>query len=379
MLNEPSVILVVDDNPDNTYLIKNLIESRNLEVLIAESGEQALDILMTKKVDLVLLDIMLPEMDGYEICQIINGNPKISDIPVIFLSAKFMKDDILKGFRVGAVDYVTKPFNKDELLSRVRTHIELKKSRDFIKDQKLLLEKQNKQLVDLNATKDKFFSIVAHDLKNPFNTILGFSRLLVRRYNTMQESKRKDFIKLIYESSERAFNLLENLLEWSRTQTGRIQFSPRMINLSDVVKSVILLMQTSAGKKQISLISHVDDGIKAYADEDMVTFVIRNLVSNALKFTPSEGKVTISCDIDEQVFIKVRDSGVGIKSEVLPKLFKLDANISTKGTEEEPGTGLGLILCKEFIERNNGSIDVESEVGKGSTFTIRIPVKNNNE
>lgn len=374
MVDEKNKIVVIDDNPDNTFLIRKLIESSEIEVFTAETGIDGLNIITSESIDLVLLDIMLPEMDGYQICKIVKDNPKTAHIPIIFLSAKFTKDDIIYGFRAGAVDYITKPFNREELIVRIQTHLDLKKSRDLINNQKIIFEKQNLQLIELNATKDKFFSIIAHDLKNPFNTILGYSRLLSKRYNTLTEDKRKEFIREIYDSSECVFNLLENLLEWSKTQTGRINYSPRKINLSDIVRGVVLLTQTNAGKKQIMLENNVASGVSVYADEDMVTFVIRNLVSNALKFTPSGGRISIYADVADCVYLTVKDSGVGIKDVVLSNLFKLDANISTKGTDNESGTGLGLILSKEFIERNNGTISAISEVGLGSSFIISLPL-----
>lgn len=374
-INEKAKILIVDDNPDNVFLIDNYLRSQGYITFTAESGKDALKILENEMIDLIVLDIMMPEMDGYELCRIIKNNKQTADISVIFLTARYQEDDVIKGFQHGAVDYITKPFNKDELVSRVNTHAELKKSRDYIKSQKELLEKQNKQLVELNATKDKFFSIVAHDLKNPFNTIIGFSRLLIEKNDKLDDKKRLNFLKLVYDSSQQGFNLLANLLEWSRTQTGTLKFQPKIIDIHTIVSGCIQLLSINAQKKGIELNNHIEEVTQAFGDENMITTICRNLLSNALKFTPSGGKVEIFAEkLDETLKVFVSDTGVGIKQDVIENLFNIDKNYTTKGTDDEPGTGLGLVLCKEFVEKNNGEIIVTSEPGNGSTFIFTIPL-----
>ncbi|MFA8433883.1 MAG: PAS domain S-box protein [Marinifilaceae bacterium] len=224
-------------------------------------------------------------------------------------------------------------------------------------------------------TKDKFFSIIAHDLKNPFNALLGFSALLKDNGESMAPDQFQECIDLIHSSAHQGYNLLENLLEWSRSQMGKIQRNPEQINLENLLKTNMALHEAKAIEKKIEIKLHSKVRNYAYADEYMVDTVVRNLLSNALKFTYPEGNVDIYMDeVGEQIKVEVRDTGMGISEENMEKLFRLDAAYTRMGTNEEMGTGLGLILCKEFISRNKGDIVVESEVGKGSSFIFTLPV-----
>lgn len=241
------------------------------------------------------------------------------------------------------------------------------------------ISKQNDELAELNATKDKFFSIVAHDLKNPFNTLLGFSEMLFNNFEQFDEATKKEFIGLIYESSQNTYRLLENLLAWSTAQRGKIEFNPSQVNIKSLIDENLILLSQSAQIKNIQLQSDLNNDYFIHTDHDLTNTVIRNLLSNAIKFTPKDGRVTISANLvsgiqsNEYLEIAIEDTGLGIGPENLEKLFKIGKSLSTKGTEGESGTGLGLMLCKEFIEKCGGKIDVKSEVGKGSIFTIAIP------
>lgn len=241
--------------------------------------------------------------------------------------------------------------------------------------QKLTIEKQRKELEGLNATKDKFFSIIAHDLKNPFASLIGASDLLVDNTDELSQEQVKTFSGIINQSARQAYRLLENLLTWSRMQTGAITLKSKEVDLWDLVNEVVILHTGSAENKGISLEAIIDEDIKIVADPNMLNTVVRNLVSNAIKFTPSGGSITVSSHIGvDQLEIWVTDTGVGIDSEGQKKLFRIDEQLIKSGTENETGTGLGLILCKEFIEMHNGLIWVESEVGKGSSFRFSIPL-----
>lgn len=236
------------------------------------------------------------------------------------------------------------------------------------------IKKYADELKQLNATKDKFFSIIAHDLKNPFITILGFSDLLLNDYNELTDEEILFYIEEMKKSADISHNLLQNLLQWSRSQTGRIEFNPVKLNLSDLIKENFNLLNATATNKQIELISEVPDNLFINADEEMIKTILRNLISNAIKFTPKGGKVKI-CSRIQNNFIEtcVEDTGIGMSEEIMSKLFRLDVSHTSKGTDQEAGTGLGLILCKEFVEKNNGTIRVESEPGKGSRFIFTLP------
>lgn len=239
-------------------------------------------------------------------------------------------------------------------------------------NQKLIQSEQN--LKELNATKDKFFSIIAHDLKNPFNALLGFSELLERNYDTYSKTEIKEYINVIYESSQSLFKLLDNLLQWSRTQTGSITYNPEQFELLPVIKQEVTYLQLNADKKKITIKVLVKESITPYADKNIISSAIRNLVNNAIKFTNMNGKVEIFArELADEIEVSITDSGIGIDNDDLDKIFQLNNSISNKGTANEEGTGLGLLLCKEFIEMNNGRIWATSIKGKGSTFYFTLP------
>ena len=234
---------------------------------------------------------------------------------------------------------------------------------------------QNEALLrELNATKDKFFSIIAHDLKSPFNAIIGFSNLLSEQMKERDYDGIEEYADIIQNSSIRAMSLLSNLLEWARSQTGKMDFQPENFELVSLIKEVIGISNDMAQQKSITIVQELPHDLNVYADKSMIATILRNLVSNAVKFTNLGGTIVISSEqASNGPVIAVADNGIGIASQALEKLFRIDQNISTKGTQNELGTGLGLILCKEFIEKHNGRIWAESEFGNGSKFCFTIP------
>lgn len=249
-----------------------------------------------------------------------------------------------------------------------------------LKLEKENIEKQKRNLEELNATKDKFFSIIAHDLKNPFNSVIGLSELLLYRYDSYDDAKIKEFIQQIHTFSSNAYNLLDNLLQWARSQTGRLKHKPDDLHMEAIIRESINLLQDTADKKNIKLTSDVNNSIHCYADPNMVKTIIRNLLSNAIKFTNENGKVYLTAEKEQGNKIKfsVVDNGVGIPADKVDHIFDLTRHYSSEGTNSEKGTGLGLILCKEFVEKNGGEIWVESEEGEGSSFNFTLPEKGNN-
>lgn len=233
---------------------------------------------------------------------------------------------------------------------------------------------QNEELQKINAEKDKFFSIIAHDLKSPFNTIIGFSDLLSEHIREKDLNRIEEFADYIKQSSYRAMNLLMNLMEWSRSQTGRMDFNPEHFNLADIVNENLLLVSDRAVQKSIAIKNTFAANKPVFADKAMISTILRNLITNSIKFTRTGGEILISVkEEQERLIVSVHDTGVGIPQNALDKLFRLDKNYSTSGTENEQGTGLGLILCKDFIDKHKGEIWVESHEGEGSTFFFSIP------
>lgn len=243
-----------------------------------------------------------------------------------------------------------------------------------ISQQKEAIQSQNEQLRELNATKDKFFSIIAHDLKNPFSGILGMSEHIISTWPKSSYEETVSLVKLIHDSSQNAYDLLENLLEWSKAQTGRIIFNPEHFMFHQLLKDVNELLHNFSDQKKITLNYITEDNLKLYADQNMIQTVMRNLITNAIKFTEPEGKITVSAKHEgDSVKITVSDTGVGISEINKEKLFSISEKITSLGTKKEKGTGLGLLLCKEFIEKHGGKIWVVSEPGKGSDFIFTIP------
>ena len=253
-----------------------------------------------------------------------------------------------------------------------------------LKNQKILLEKavalKTIELKELNTSKDKFFSIIAHDLKNPFSTIIGFSEMLNEEINAEHPVKIKEFANMINTSAVQTLRLLENLLEWANSQRGKISFNPRPVNLNELLMEEVNVLSDIAKTKNIDLKNYLPDNLTISADKNMIRTILRNLISNAIKFTHKNGTVEVRAAIrNNQVEISVSDNGIGMTREFISKLFSIDADLSTRGTENEKGTGLGLFLCKEFVEKHHGKIWVESVPGKGSIFRFVIPSEINNQ
>lgn len=242
-----------------------------------------------------------------------------------------------------------------------------------LEKQKLEIEEQRDKLALSNATKNKFFRIIAHDLRNPISTLVGSTNLIVNDFDEYNKEQTKSFIGELNKLSQTTFNLLENLLDWSSTQMGEIKFSPEPIDLYLLTDENIELVKRKIDSKNIQLKLNIEKNTIAFADENMVKTVIRNLLSNAVKFTPENGEIEISCSVDGK-FVKysVKDSGIGISKEDQKKLFRIDTHHSTPGLSNEKGSGLGLILCKEFVEKNGGKIKVSSEPQKGTTITFTL-------
>jgi signal transduction histidine kinase len=361
------LIFIAEDVPGNLQVLCNILEKEEYRIAAAGNGRQALEMVPEVRPDLVLLDIMMPEMDGFEVCEQLKKNPRTRDIPIIFLTAKAETADIVRGLEIGAVDYVTKPFNRAELLSRIKTHLELQFARETLKA--------------LIAAREKFFFIIAHDLASPLQFLLLSSDFLYSEYDTLSEEMRKDYIRRFYNNASQLTSLLENLLSWYQSQKNTIQYQPEKIDIGVLVKESIELLKENAPKKNIAVSSQIQENTAAFADKYMIRTVIRNLLSNAVKFTHPGGKVNVFADSsktsgDNSLEITVADNGVGIREEDIAGLFRIDVHKTTPGTADEKGTGLGLILCKEFVEKNNGSIQVTSTPGKGSCFTITLPIKN---
>ncbi|MDM8532133.1 ATP-binding protein [Anaerolineales bacterium HSG25] len=552
-------VLVVDDEPVNLQVLVNQLTLQNYQVVEAHNGFEALELIESEApFDLIVLDVMMPRMSGYEVCREIRREYPAAELPVILLTAKNRATDLIAGFDAGANDYLTKPFSSAELLVRVKTHVQLTTlyhnlqkhqhqleelvaartlrleivaalsehlnaildfdkllsevvtkvqesfgyyhahiyrlnqeeeqlvlaegtgqaglqmkadehqiplnsesglvaqaartgqiawSSDVQQDENWLAnpllpetrsemavpiitegqvvgvldvqqdkiaglddgdanllrslasqigvaiknaqlygfaQQANEELHRLNTDKDKFFSIVAHDLRGPFGPVRGLAQLLYEMHDDFGPEEIKETCLGIYRSAENVYHLLENLLEWSRLQGGRMDYQPDSVDLQAVIKQIIDLLQDTADTKEITLHDKVVEPIWVVADRYMLNTILRNLASNALKFTPENGHVTISAKVDQTwgtssklapyVQILVSDTGVGINEDDIEKLFQLGKTHTTIGTANEKGTGLGLVMCAEMVEKHGGQIWIESVVDQGTTFIFTMPL-----
>ena len=369
--SENPYILVVDDIGANLKLLGDILNGGGYHIRPVTDGEMALKVAEKETPGLILLDIMMPGMSGYKVCRQLKENPGLKEVPVIFISALSDSYDIVKALNLGGVDYITKPFQAEEVIARVNTHYKLYQ-------QSLELKKQRKELQELNATKDKFFSIIAHDLRGPFNGFLGLTQLMAEELENLTSEEIKDFTLSMRNSAADMFRLLENLLEWARMQQGLITFNREIAQLAPMVDESIAIILEPAKIKGIEINLDIPADITVFADRNILQTVVRNIVSNAVKFTPKGGKIKVSAKATNHnnVEISIEDTGIGMSSKMIDDLFRLDVQTNRKGTEGEPSSGLGLILCKDFIEKHGGKIWVESEEGKGSIFLFTIP--NNN-
>ena len=367
--NADFTVLIVDDVDANVLLLKLLLTKAGYKTLTAYNGKDALEIIKKNSPDLVLLDIMMPVMDGHEVAAQLREMPERRDMPIIFLSALNSPDDIVKGFKFGAADYVSKPFNKDELLIRVNHQLSLVSA-------KRIISRQNDELQRTIIGRDKLYSVIAHDLRSPIGSIRMVMNALV--LNIPKETLDEDMYELLIMGNrltEESFVLLDNLLKWTKSQTGRLNtvFQDN-VEILPLIRGEVELSEVVAELKNIRIKLNGDTNAKVRIDQDMIKTVLRNLVSNAIKFSNPESEVNVNIAEEEgQLLISVVDYGEGISQENQDKLFKADSHFTSFGTDNEEGSGLGLLLCKEFVTRNGGKIWFESKEGEGSTFCFNIP------
>ncbi|MBE0644811.1 MAG: hybrid sensor histidine kinase/response regulator [Bacteroidetes bacterium] len=361
MIEKNALILIVDDVTRNLQVLGSFLREAHYDVSAAVSGKQAIEIAADVNPDLILLDIMMPEMDGFETCRRLKSDERTRDIPVVFLTAKTAEEDIVHGFELGAVDYITKPFQRQELLERVRVHVDLRRSR--------------LELARTVRDKDKLFSIIAHDLRGPLGSFMSISDYLTENLDELDLKEIKPLFREMRQTSKSVYALLENLLEWSRIQLGTVAFHPSEFKLASVAINVEAIVRAQVIHKELTLENLIQDDILVMADPQMISTVLRNLVSNAIKYTPRGGRIYLEAQREERsslVTVYVRDTGVGMSEQMQSALSEGAQVNSMPGTEKEKGTGLGMMLCREMIARHGQQLKVESAIGEGSTFSFTL-------
>ncbi|MDB6118882.1 MAG: hybrid sensor histidine kinase/response regulator [Verrucomicrobiaceae bacterium] len=355
---DPKIVLVVDDQERNLQVVATVLSMTGYEVVLASSGEQALKRLAARTPDLILLDVLMPEMDGLEVCRQIKADPRHEEVPIIFLSAADDKNLIVQALEAGGVDYVTKPFNKAELLTRVRTHLALKQARD--------------ELRNLAEDKDELLGILTHDLQNNL-TGTRISAELLRNATTPE--KRDRYIDNIIQGTD---GLIAFVMEFHANQSAeRFQIEPAFIDLHEMLEDALARHEPAAQVKRITIhLSTSEPEVIAWADRRRVTQVLDNLITNALKFSAEGRNVYLEAGYGptEWVHFTVRDEGPGFTEEDKKNLFHRYGRLSARPTGSELSTGLGLSIVKRLVEGMKGRILLESEAGKGATFTVRLPM-----
>jgi two-component system sensor histidine kinase/response regulator len=367
------IILAVDDTPSNLRALSDLLLAHGYGVRDARDGPTALEQLQTGELpDLILLDIYMPGMDGYEVCQHLKADPRTRDIPVIFISALSDTDNIVKGFEVGGADYIVKPFQFREVLARVASQLTLVQQRRQIE----ALRAQDRQYFEsLNRMKDQFIRMATHDLRNPLNVILGYASVINRLdVSAHDRSLRAQAVENIRQSVEKMRTLVTDLLDLAQFETSSyLSMTPRP--LGDFLETSLGGLRVIAAQKNIELVftpppSHV----LVHVDESYMARVIDNLVSNAIKYTPGGGRVTVRATWDENsATIEVSDTGLGIPEKDLPLIFDAFYRVRQGEYENIEGSGLGLSIVKTIVEQHGGKVKVESQPGQGSTFRVILP------
>ena len=362
-------ILIVDDVMSNVLLLKILLTNEKFQVCTANCGKACIEQAKAEHPDLILLDVMMPDINGFDTAVIMKKDPELADIPIIFLTALNTPQDLVHGFQVGANDFLTKPFNKEELVMRVMQQISLVAA-------KRIIEKQNRELKATLDNRDKMYSVIAHDLRSPMASIRMVLNLVVQSASV--ETVGPELYALLDQAnkeSEEVHDLLDNLLKWTKSQTGRLKVVLQDLDLKDIVPGVVEIFEMIAQTKQIKLaLQHSSEPLVVHADNDMLKTVVRNFLSNAVKFSPANSTIDIIMSREgDNAKISVRDHGVGISADRLETIFHKGE--TTYGTGGEEGSGLGLQLCQDFARKNGGDCTVESVEGEGSTFSVLIPLK----
>lgn len=363
-------ILIVDDVMSNVLLLKVLLTNEKFAIATASNGRQALEQVEKENPDLVLLDVMMPDMSGFEVAQHLKSNPNTADIPIIFLTALNSTADIVKGFQVGANDFISKPFNKEELIIRVTHQISL------VAAKRLILSK-TEELQRTIAGRDKLYSVIAHDLRSPMGSIkMVLNMLILNLPSEKIGAEMYELLTMANQTTEDVFSLLDNLLKWTKSQIGKLNVVYQDVDLVEVTDGVIEIFSMVASLKKIRIREMKPEKMMVNADIDMLKTVVRNLLSNAIKFSKENSEVLVKMEeVDGMAVVSVQDYGCGISEKGQKKLLHTDTHFSTFGTNNEEGSGLGLLLCKDFVVKNGGKLWFTSKEGEGSIFSFSIPVK----
>ena len=374
-----SLILIVDDTPQNIQVLGNILYEKGYNISISSSGAQALQSINKQAPDLILLDIQMPEMDGYQVCEVLKSNPLTKDIPVIFLTAATESENIVQGFELGAVDYIAKPFNVAELLMRVATHIELKLKReqlqqiniwleDKIKERTFELEKANAELLNLDKVKTDFLSMISHEIRIPLNRIKEPIELL--KYKVENKSL-AELVEIIDQSVVRLEKFSSQAMEITQLRTNRYVKNNTEVSIAGIIEYALLSIQKQLTEKMVNIVLNIQKDQKITGDSDLLVKCFANILRNACKYSQNEGKIVIGAtELAEELIVEIKDFGLGMDNETVNNLSEM---LTPGEIQFEQNIGLGLFHSKLLAEAHDGSIQIKSALGKGTTVTVTFP------
>lgn len=366
-MKESAQILIVDDTELNIILLNQILLNAGYRVLTANGGKKCLEILEKELPDIILLDVIMPELNGFDVAQKIKGNDRTKNIPILFISAVSDFDTKIKGLEQGAVDYITKPYDDREIIARIEIHLKIK-----------ALEKEKinyiEELEKLNSEKDNLLQVMAHDIRSPLTSIMMMSEFLMDPNRTLELEKVKKYSSTIYNSSQKILLLINQLMQSIRTEVAKVDLTK--FDLVPLVNHSIDLLSRSLEKKSIQLETKFEqDSIFVYLDESKLDQILNNILYNAIKFTNQNGFIQVHVERKEMdskkvLLISITDNGIGIPKNVLSNIFNKKFIAHREGTQGEEGTGLGLSITNNLMTKLKGKIEIESEVGLGTTVHL---------
>lgn len=383
--NSAGDILIVDDHLENLQILFSMLTDYGYEVRRVINGQQALNVVDSDPPDIILLDILMPDMDGYEVCQRLKESEISAQIPVIFLTALDNELDRLKAFEIGGIDYITKPFNIKEVVARIENQLTIQRQRLAIAHQNQQLKEHNQRLEQLNAelvkanskleesnkNLEQFAYTASHDLRSPLQTIIGFAQLLNQKYQDSLDPTAKHYLERIVSGAYRMNNLVKALLEYSRTGRENLPFEP--INCQEVIERVLENLAADIAKSNAGI--QRDTLPKVVGDEIQLEQLFQNLIGNAIKYRhphiAPQIKITVEERLSHQYLIGIHDNGIGIDPKDSQRIFQVFQRLHSE--DEYPGTGIGLAVCQKIVDRHGGRIWVESTENQGTSFYFTLP------
>ncbi|PKL76198.1 MAG: hypothetical protein CVV27_11500 [Candidatus Melainabacteria bacterium HGW-Melainabacteria-1] len=366
MMDNPN-ILVVDDISPNIRLVVGLLSPEGYDVSFANSGKKGLELVMANDFDLILLDIMMPDLDGISVCREIKRHPDKRDIPVIFLTGKTDEISISEAFEAGGVDYLHKPVNPVELVARVKTHLELKRARDII-------QQSNQELNLALRLKNQFLGMASHDLKGPLGAVQGYVNLISRDEESQLSPRAHKGLEAMANLSTRMLEIVNTFLDKAALELGRIELKPRYINLVETIRPLLESFREQASAKGQTLRLETVDEIWLHADKHRLSQIVDNLLSNAVKYSPLQSPIDVALqDHKEHIEIRITDQGPGFSPADKNLLYGYFQRLSARPTANESSTGIGLALTRQIVELHGGKIELFSEQGEGASFVVSLP------